>query len=282
MLPQDLVDLSTLIPTVAELDLQGFREDSLRLLAIKSNSPHGILFPRLTRLVIRNPCASELALSDMFYSRLHLASNVSIIENVALLQHAELHLPSAGRSSEPTYFGELYQDRPELHAFISQLRYVYSETVGLGKEVSGQAAEVIHRINRYGFPKPELGYCKETSTKQAYSPRNIPLLPLPQQSFFQKLDVAFTALERYRMTYADILINGAVSLMRGFSCVPETSFLHHPTYKFICERPGCWSGGRQCLMSIKLRASGFASATPRCLCSNWFIIELRMRNPSAH
>ncbi|KAF8872280.1 hypothetical protein BD779DRAFT_349309 [Infundibulicybe gibba] len=231
--PQELADLSALIPTAVELELEGF--GGIRLLTIKSGSRYGVLFPRLKRLVIRHPCASESALLDMFYSRLYLAPNVNIIENTSMLQHAELHSPSADAR---TYFGELSQGKPELRGLISQLRRIYSDTVVLGKEISGQAAEVIHRVNQDGFPSQyELGYCKGAVAKQSYSHDTARFLPLPllEQCFFQKLDAAFAALEgyRYRLTHAARIVkNGADTLMHEFSRVPETSFLHHPTYKF--------------------------------------------------
>ncbi|KAF8874591.1 hypothetical protein BD779DRAFT_1678657 [Infundibulicybe gibba] len=231
---KDLVDLSALIPMVVNLDLQGLSEESLRLLAIKSNSPYGVLFPRLRQLVIRSPCASESALLDIFRSRLYLAPNANIIENTSPLQHAELHLPSVDCYSTPTYFGELYQDRPELRELISQLRHVYSETVGLSKGTSGQAAEAIHHVNQNCFPKQqELGYCMGTFAKQAYLLLPVIHFPLLRRCFSQKLDTAFAALEGYRITHAaDILKNGANTLMYEFSCVPKAAFLHHRTYKF--------------------------------------------------
>ncbi|KAF8874600.1 hypothetical protein BD779DRAFT_1565958 [Infundibulicybe gibba] len=252
--PQNLVDLSALIPTISRLDLEGFSEESLQCLAIKSGSPHGVLFPCIRRLIIRNPFASESALLDIFYSRLYLAPNTNIIENTSPLEHALLYTSSPDRYTR-TYFGELYQDRPELRGLILQLQHIYSETAGLDKETSGRSVGVIHRINQDGFPKQEeLGYCEVTLAEQACSPSAIvhsPLLPLFQR-FFQKLDAAFTVLEGYQIIHAvEILVrtppgkciicrvadpgekkNEADTLMRGFSCLPETAFLHHPTYKF--------------------------------------------------
>ncbi|KAF8871215.1 hypothetical protein BD779DRAFT_1680567 [Infundibulicybe gibba] len=220
--PQDLVDLSNaLSPTITELDLDRLSDESLQCLAIKSDSPHGVLFPRLKRLVIRKPDeSSESILLDMFYSRLYLAPNPSIIESASPLQHAELYTTFPGRYT-PTCFGELHQGGPELCALVLQLRRAYLETVEFDREISKQAAEVIHHANEDIFPKQqELGYCEETS-------------PAVQERFFQKLDAAFAALEMHRFAHAtEILMNEIDTLMHWFSCVPETAFLHHPTYGF--------------------------------------------------
>ncbi|KAF8872287.1 hypothetical protein BD779DRAFT_349390 [Infundibulicybe gibba] len=220
--PQDLVDLSDVLsPTITELVLDRLSDESLQCLAIKSDSPHGVLFPHLKRLVIREPDEnSESILLDMFYSRLYLAPNPNIIENASPLQHAELYTTSPGRYT-PTCFGELHQGGPELCALVLQLRRAYLETVEFDKEISTRAAEVIHHVNQDVFPKQqELGYCEGTS-------------PGVQERFFQKLDEAFVALEMHCFTHAtEILINEADTLMHGFSCVPETAFLHHSTYGF--------------------------------------------------
>ncbi|KAF8874602.1 hypothetical protein BD779DRAFT_249506 [Infundibulicybe gibba] len=170
----------------------------------------------------------------MFYSRLYVAPNANIIENTSPLQHAELHLLSV---VAPTHFGVSYQDRSELRGLISQLQCIYSETAGFDKYISEQATKVIHRINRDGFPRRhEFGYCKGTFTKQSYSFRSmvrLHLLPLLKMSFFEKLDVAFAALEGHHFTHAgEISKSRADTLMHEFSSVPETAFLHHPTYRF--------------------------------------------------
>ncbi|KAF8876971.1 hypothetical protein BD779DRAFT_1789731 [Infundibulicybe gibba] len=48
--PQDLVDLSSLIPTIVELDLQGLSEESLESLDVESNLPY-VMFPHLKQTV---------------------------------------------------------------------------------------------------------------------------------------------------------------------------------------------------------------------------------------
>ncbi|KAF8870920.1 hypothetical protein BD779DRAFT_1478548 [Infundibulicybe gibba] len=207
---QDLADISAAIPMVIELNLEGLDEESLRLLAASPDSSHGVLFPRLKRLVIRRPLASDSALRDIFYSRLYLAPNLNIIENTSPLQHAELHLQSVDCCGTPTYFGESHQNKHKLFRLVSRLQWIYSRTTRFDKEILGQAAEVIHHVNRDAFPEQgELGYCEVLFSQQADSPRAIvhaPPLPLPQQSFFQKLDAAFAALEGYQITHAlDIL-----------------------------------------------------------------------------
>ncbi|KAF8869446.1 hypothetical protein BD779DRAFT_1479888 [Infundibulicybe gibba] len=244
---QNLADLSALIPMVTELDFEGLGEESLRHLAIKPNSRRGVPMAR----------ASDSALQNIFYSRLYLAPNVNIIQNMSPLQHAEIHILSIDRPDAPTYFGESHQDGPELRGLISRLQSIYSITAGLDKEQSGQAspklgvlehsysvyeshrwprsktflkAEVTCRIDEDIFPKQgELGYYEgEFATQEPF-----PLLTLPQQPFLQKLDAVFMAFEGYRITHAlDILKNEADALMRKFSSIPETAFLHHPTYKF--------------------------------------------------
>ncbi|KAF8871209.1 hypothetical protein BD779DRAFT_1680563 [Infundibulicybe gibba] len=232
--PQGLADLSALITTAVELELEGFSEELLQPLAVKSSLPHGVLFPRLKRLVIRSTRVPTSALLDIFYSRLYLAPNADIIENMTPLQQAEFDPMSVN----PTYFGESYRDRPEHRGLISQLQRIYSETVGLGKEISGQAAEVIHRVNQNDFPSQyDLGYYGGACSKQSYPLHNTARslnLSLLEQCFFQKLDAVFAALERlgrYIHT-SEIVQNGADTLMHGFSRVPETAFLHHPTYRF--------------------------------------------------
>ncbi|KAF8870926.1 hypothetical protein BD779DRAFT_498205 [Infundibulicybe gibba] len=139
--PQQLIDLSTLIPMVTELDLYGIGGDSFQLLTIKSNSPHDILFPRLERLVIRHHSAiywdSDPGLSycsDMFHSRLYLAPNTVIVENMSPLQHAELHLASLVNHDLLGFDGLDQLDRQGLQKLIRSLRSVYLGT-GFGKEV---------------------------------------------------------------------------------------------------------------------------------------------------
>ncbi|KAF8874608.1 hypothetical protein BD779DRAFT_1790456 [Infundibulicybe gibba] len=46
---EDLVDLSSLIPTIVELDLQGLSEESLESLDVESNLPY-VMFPHLKQL----------------------------------------------------------------------------------------------------------------------------------------------------------------------------------------------------------------------------------------
>ncbi|KAF8870071.1 hypothetical protein BD779DRAFT_1582012 [Infundibulicybe gibba] len=204
--PQHLIDLSTLIPMVAELDLYGIGGDSMQLLTIKSDSPHNILFPRLERLVIRhhpNPHSDpELPYcSDMFHSRLYLATNTAIIENMSPLQHAELRLGSLVDCGL-LEFDRL--DRPNKHdlqRLIRSLRSVYLATIGLNKKTSHRQQSLtkearIHGTNRYIFPaQHELGYCAAR-------------LPTGETiRFFRKLDAAFTALEGYPVTHAlEILV----------------------------------------------------------------------------
>ncbi|KAF8869450.1 hypothetical protein BD779DRAFT_689977 [Infundibulicybe gibba] len=177
----------------------------------------------------------------MLNSRLYLASNIDVIENASPLQHVELYL-SADHHNILTYFGESYQDRPELRRLISQLRRVYFRTEGLDKETSGQAEKVMHRINQDISPKQEeLGYCKETLARRACSLlliTHLPLLPPSKKCFFQKLDAMFAALEGYRVTHAaEILIKRADIVMQRFSRMPDTAFLNHPDTSFVHERP---------------------------------------------
>ncbi|KAF8878837.1 hypothetical protein BD779DRAFT_1553422 [Infundibulicybe gibba] len=221
--PQDLLDLSSLAPTITELDIYPLSDGAFQCLTVKSNSPHGVLFPRLTRLTTENACytSSDLMILDMFYSRLYLAPNPIIIANTAPLQYAGLYMRYAGlfgppdRDNAPICFGESYEERPELHRLVSQLECIY---IRVRKKDSKWA--VTPTANQ-SFPKQtELGYCEGT-------------LPTVQECFFQKLDAAFTALEMYHFAHAaGILKSKADVVMLSFSRVPETALLHHPTYNF--------------------------------------------------
>ncbi|KAF8870078.1 hypothetical protein BD779DRAFT_1681436 [Infundibulicybe gibba] len=220
---QDFVDLSSLIPAISELDLGELSEESLQLLAIKSDSPHGMLFPCLKRLIIRSPAASESMLLDMFHSRLYLAPNPNITENTSTLQHAELYT-SLFDHHMPTYFDELdLDDAPELRRLVTRLRNTYLVAVRLDRKIPELRMEniMIPSTNIASFPnKEELGYCEGT-------------LPTAYEHFFQKLDAVFTVLETYHFTHAvEILKYRTDMVIRGFSCVPETTHLYHPTYKF--------------------------------------------------
>ncbi|KAF8870925.1 hypothetical protein BD779DRAFT_1578404 [Infundibulicybe gibba] len=222
---QDFIDLSSLTPTISELDLGGLSEESLQPLSIKSDSPYGVLFPCLKRLIIRNPAASESMLLDMFHSRLYLAPNPNIIENTSTLQHAELYTSLFDRHM-PTYFDESgLEDAPELRRLIAWLRSTYASAVWYDRgtpDLPLVPEKVMVLCASYeSFPeKEELGYCEGT-------------LPTAHERFFQKLDAVFTVLETYRFTHAvEILKNRTDMLIRGFSCVPETALLHHPTYQF--------------------------------------------------
>ncbi|KAF8870930.1 hypothetical protein BD779DRAFT_1806100, partial [Infundibulicybe gibba] len=138
--PQQLIDLSTLIPMVTELDLYGISGDSFQLLTIKSDSPHDILFPRLERLVIRHHSATHWGsdsglshCSDMFHSRLYLAPNTVIIENMSPLQHAELHLASLVNHALLGFDGLDQLGNHSLQGLIRSLRRVYLGTMGFNK-----------------------------------------------------------------------------------------------------------------------------------------------------
>ncbi|KAF8871503.1 hypothetical protein BD779DRAFT_460197 [Infundibulicybe gibba] len=229
---QQLIDLSTLIPMVTDLDLCEIGGDSLQLLTIKSDSPHDILFPRLERLVIRYytliyPYPELSNCSNVFHSRLYLAPNTTIIENVSPLQHAELHLFSLFVDCDLLDVDELdrLSDKHAPQRLIRRLRSVYWGTVGFNtKTIHCQDTwmKEIHRINRYILPAPhELGH---------YEGR----LPTGETTrFFRKLDAAFVALEGYHVTHPlEILVHRANKLMHEFSCLPETSFLHNPAYNF--------------------------------------------------
>ncbi|KAF8878835.1 hypothetical protein BD779DRAFT_1789130 [Infundibulicybe gibba] len=189
---RDLVDLSSLAPTITELDIYKLSDEALQCLTIRSNSPHGVLFPRLTRLTTETT-SSDSVILDMFYSRLYLAPNSIIIENTAPLQYAGLYVRYGGlfgppsRRDVPICFGESYEERPELHRLISQLEWIYMR---MGKRDSKWVADTLPIANQHFFPKQtELGYCEGTS-------------PTMQECFFQKLDATIAALEMYRFTYA--------------------------------------------------------------------------------
>ncbi|KAF8870917.1 hypothetical protein BD779DRAFT_1680743 [Infundibulicybe gibba] len=199
---RDLVDLSALIPMVTELDLFGIDLDSLQLLTVKSNSPHGILFPCLERLIIREPADLSFDLnlsyySDMFHSRLYLAPNTTIIENMSPLQHAELHLQLSAISCGMHDFGQQScWNESDFGILIQRLQMVYSETVGFNRETDHRFPRVISYINRQVFPaRHKLGYCAgRWPTRQTIR-------------FFRKLDAAFAALEGYHITHAlEILV----------------------------------------------------------------------------
>ncbi|KAF8872283.1 hypothetical protein BD779DRAFT_1679816 [Infundibulicybe gibba] len=223
---QGLLDLSALIPMVTKLDLYGISDDLLQLLTIKADSPRGILFPHLERLVIRyNPTAHydpELSYcSDMFHSRIYLAPNTTIIETMSPLQHAEVHLRSLLDCSILD-FGEFHRGRYDLQRLMQCLRSVYLETTGRRRGDLTEKERVIRFVNRRLLPaQRELGY---------YAGR----LPARETlRFFRKLETAFTALERYPITHVlEVLGNKIDIFMRAFSCIPEKSFLHHPKYTF--------------------------------------------------
>ncbi|KAF8868918.1 hypothetical protein BD779DRAFT_816491 [Infundibulicybe gibba] len=151
----------------------------------------------------------------MFHSRLYLAPNITIIENMLPLQHAELHLGSLFDCSLLDSDGLGQLGGRDLCKLIQSLRSVYSGTVGLRKYIFGGATiphpesveqqARIHHINRSAFPaQHELGH---------WAGR----LPTGETArFFRKLDAVFAALEEYHITPLGIL----------------TAFLHSPVYKF--------------------------------------------------
>ncbi|KAF8869451.1 hypothetical protein BD779DRAFT_1682137 [Infundibulicybe gibba] len=230
---RNLIYLSARIPMVTDLDLWGIDLDSCQLLTIKSDSPHGTLFPRLERLVIRDPASFNARLSlNMFHSRLYLAPNATIIENMSPLQYAELHIP---RIKPVRHTGiyctqQFYWQESNFTILIRCLRGVYSKTAGFNRNTLRGATEHNHEVpmkvicdmNQHIFPAQyRLGYCSGK------------LLAGQTTLFFQKLDAAFTELEGCFVTHAsEILGNDAHTLMREFSGIPATAFLHHPTYKF--------------------------------------------------
>ncbi|KAF8871507.1 hypothetical protein BD779DRAFT_1576384 [Infundibulicybe gibba] len=234
---------------VTELDLWRVDGDSLRLLTIKSDSPHDVPFPCLERLVIRyNPstyASTELSRwSDMFHSRLYLAPNTTIIENVSPLRHAELHVVSLICCSI-LGFDKLdrLSGKHDLQRLIRRLRDVYLGTVGLNKKTGHHQESLtkratIYRINWSAFPgRHKLGHCAgRLPTGEVHSLAIIHFLLLPPSQtirFFRKLDAAFTALERYPIAHAlEILVNQADRLMHEFSRLPKTSFLHNSVYIF--------------------------------------------------
>ncbi|KAF8871211.1 hypothetical protein BD779DRAFT_482479 [Infundibulicybe gibba] len=228
--PQDLIDLSTLIPMVTELNLHGIRDESLRLLTIKPNSPHGVLFPCLKRLVIGwhsiLSSAKISSSSNMFHSRLYLAPNTTIIENMFPLEHAEMYLQSFQVAECSTLdFGEFHRGKQDFQELVQRLQWVYLGTIGFNKKGlvgANDHQKSLTKINRHIFPaQRELGYCAgRLPTRQTIR-------------FFRELDVLFAELEKYHITHAlEILENEADTLMRRFSCLPETAFLHDPTYEF--------------------------------------------------
>ncbi|KAF8868921.1 hypothetical protein BD779DRAFT_816572 [Infundibulicybe gibba] len=233
---KQLTDLSTLMPMVTELDLYGLDGDSLRLLTIKSDSPHNILFPDLERLVIRYYPVSYfdrgLPYSDMFHSRLYLAPNSTIVEDMLPLQHAELHLGSLFDCGLPDLNKSDRPDGQDLCKLIESLWSVYSGAVNLDRYVFGGVTRRhqesmkkqarIYDINRSAFPtQHELGY---------WAGR----LPIGETArFFRKLDAVFTALEGYHITHPVAPTRNLPDiLMHKFSCISTTAFLHNPAYKF--------------------------------------------------
>ncbi|KAF8868915.1 hypothetical protein BD779DRAFT_1480603 [Infundibulicybe gibba] len=181
---------------VTELDLYGIDGDSLQLLTIRSDSPHGILFPRLERLVVRyhpfvyfDPEQVSYR-SDMFHSRLYLAPNTTIIENVSPLRHAELHLVSLVDCGLLD-FDEL--DRldkwHDLQKLIRSLRSVY-----LGQPV------IAKKVRKRGEGDPGHEYaCLPSTNELGYCAGRLPTGETIR--FYRKLDIAFRALEEYHITH---------------------------------------------------------------------------------
>ncbi|KAF8869447.1 hypothetical protein BD779DRAFT_689961 [Infundibulicybe gibba] len=138
-----LIYLSTLIPMVTELDLCGIHLDSFQVLTIKAESPHGILFPRLERLVVRDPASFNAKLClDMFHSRLYLAPNMTIIESMSRLQHAELHLQQT-KFIHHTGISCFYWQESNFTIIVRCLRGVYSRTAGFNTKTLRGAVSCI-------------------------------------------------------------------------------------------------------------------------------------------
>ncbi|KAF8868916.1 hypothetical protein BD779DRAFT_1682884 [Infundibulicybe gibba] len=146
--PQDLVDLSSLIPMATRPDPEGLSD-------VAATYCHFCTFSLIqgSEKYQSAPKVSEFVLSGIFYSRLYLVSSANIIENTSPPQHAELYLPALSRISAPTYFGELFQDRLKLRGLVSQLQRIYSETVGLDEETPEQA---VSHTSPYPVPLPKL------------------------------------------------------------------------------------------------------------------------------